>query len=274
MPAETTHATSTQEPQPAPSHEDQTSAASEDSLDKAFRSMLDPIEQQINAIAARLDGSNDGKTAGTDHTPSTDSIAELQTQQSFIFKALDDLSGKVDRLLENTAPPAEPEPPEAEAEVVEEPSPADTRQRWGRVVLGEALNSNETVSDARQQLLDDTLEGSESAVGLAARIMLVHTASPADLPPLLKELGEAYYRWHPKHSDTPDKMEEVLVAWLHDRISAAGLRNRIDVVRVGDQYDTSRHISSQRGIEVSEVSGWVVLRDNGRTLSKAKVSLK
>jgi hypothetical protein len=94
------------------------------------------------------------------------------------------------------------------------------------------------------------------------------------LPSLLKELGEAFYRWRPKTTDSADKMEEALVAWLHDRIAAAGLRNRIDVVRVRDQYDSTRHMSSQRGIEVSEVCGWVVLRDNGRPLSKAKVSLK
>jgi len=274
MSTETTEAPSTEEQRPASPADDQERASAADSLDKAFKSILGPIEQQINAIAVRLNGSQDGKAGGDGSVPTADSISELQTQQSFIFNALDDLSGKVDRVLEYTAPPPEPEPQVAEAEVVEEPAPAATHERWGRVILGEELNSNESVSDARQKLLDDALEGSENAVSLAARLMLVRTATPADLPPLLKELGEAYYRWRPKTTDTPDKMEEVLVAWLHDRISAAGLRNRIEVVRVGDQYDTSRHLSSQRGIEVSEVSGWVVLRDNGRTLSKAKVSLK
>lgn len=275
MSVDTTDAVSTEELHPNATISEQDSPTASASIDEAFKSILGPIEDRIATLAARLEGRPDVQPATNDGSPTLEAMTELQTQQSFMFNALDDLSSKVDRLLESATAEQESEPPQLiVAEVKEEVTPADTSDQWGGVIFGKELNSNESVAGPRRQLLDDALSGDENAVGLAARVMLVQTATPADLPSLLKELGEAFYRWRPNTTDSVDKMEEALVAWLHDRIAAAGLRNRIDVVRVRDQYDSTRHMSSQRGIEVSEVSGWVVLRDNGRPLSKAKVSLK
>jgi hypothetical protein len=35
-----------------------------------------------------------------------------------------------------------------------------------------------------------------------------------------------------------------------------------------------RHNAAERGVEVADVFGWVVLRDNGKVYSKANVSLR
>ena len=69
-------------------------------------------------------------------------------------------------------------------------------------------------------------------------------------------------------------MEQALVKILEQRIATVGLRNSIEVIRPGDRYDATRHISPDRGVEVAEVRGWAVLRDNGKPLTKASVGLR
>ena len=65
-----------------------------------------------------------------------------------------------------------------------------------------------------------------------------------------------------------------MIAWTHAQLEEIGLKNRIEVVQAGDRYDLNRHNAKERGVEVDEVFGWIVLRDNGKVYSKANVSVK
>ena len=247
------------------------------SLDDAFRSLLQPVEELIGRIAQRQEELEGEGSAAEVLTPVSKSLHDLRKGQSTIYKAIVNLSQRVEPLLAEESParlvatdaPSE-KGDEASQDVVDE----RLSDRWERVILGPDLCVDESVSDPRQRLLDDVLVGAEEAVGLAARIMLAQSASRGELPSLLKDLGEAFYRWQPKKTDDEDPLEQALADWLQKRIEEADLRNRIDLVRVGERFDAARHLSSQRGMEVSEVHGWVVLRDNGKSLSKANVSLK
>jgi hypothetical protein len=147
-------------------------------------------------------------------------------------------------------------------------------ERWEFLLLGEAICTDDSLIDERRALLDAVRDHEPAAVGLAARLMLVQSAGADEMPLLLKEIGEAYYRWRPKNADVNDAFENALVAVLDRRIAEVGLRNSIDLVRPGDRYDAARHVTSDRGVEVTAVRGWAVLRDNGKPLTKASVALR
>ena len=141
-------------------------------------------------------------------------------------------------------------------------------------MFGEQLCESASLAKDRKTLMDGVQRRDANAIGLASRLMLVQVASSDEVPSLLKEIGEAYYRWRPKTIDSQDAFEEALAASLRQRVAAVRLRNAIDLVRVGDRFDSSRHVTSDRGVEVTEVRGWVVLRENGKALTKASVSLR
>lgn len=142
------------------------------------------------------------------------------------------------------------------------------------LVFGQKLCEDSSLDNRRRELLDGVLAHEATAIGLAARLMLVPAAGADGLPLLLKEIGEAYYRKYPKSTDVTDALETSLVKDLGRQIAAVGLRNSIELVRPGDRYDASRHASPDRGVEVCEVRGWAVLRDNGKPLTKASVGLR
>jgi hypothetical protein len=142
------------------------------------------------------------------------------------------------------------------------------------LLFGAELCRLATLAEERRGLVEQVLREDAAGVGLAGRLMLARTATAEELPSLLKELGEAYYRWRPKTADVTDAFEESLAQVLRQRIATVGLRNSIELVRPGDRYDASRHTSADRGVEVAAVHGWMVLRENGKALTKAQVSLR
>lgn len=137
------------------------------------------------------------------------------------------------------------------------------------LIFGDDLAGHPSYSRARQSLLQALRQGDEDALGLAGEILIVRSATMDRLPTLLKDVGEAWYRW-PGGSD---ELRDALIAWLHARLDAVGLGNRIELVRVGDRYDSKRHNAKARGVEVTGVHGWVVLRDNGNVYTKATVAV-
>jgi hypothetical protein len=69
-------------------------------------------------------------------------------------------------------------------------------------------------------------------------------------------------------------MEEALVQWLQRSCETAGIYNTIALVHPGERFDSARHTASSRGVEIREVHGWIVLRDNGRVYTKATVTVR
>jgi hypothetical protein len=93
------------------------------------------------------------------------------------------------------------------------------------------------------------------------------------MPQVVKDVGEAWYRWRPDRSGGPDPFRDAIIDFLHRRMDAVGLTHRVALVHVGDRFDSKRHNTQGRGVEVSEVWGWLVLRDNGSVYTKASVAV-
>jgi hypothetical protein len=91
---------------------------------------------------------------------------------------------------------------------------------------------------------------------------------------LLKDLGEAYYRWQPKTTPGNNLFEEALIGFLQRTCENAGIYNSIELVHPGERFDSSRHNASSRGVEIVQVLGWIVLRDNGKVYTKAAVEVR
>ena len=140
------------------------------------------------------------------------------------------------------------------------------------IVFGQDFAYHENLAPLRRSLLASAQQGQEDAVGLVGQVLIVRSATMDRLPTLLKDVGEAWYRWQGEDSSA-DALRDALITWLHTRLEAVGLGNRIDLVRVGDRYDSKRHNAKARGIEVTGVQGWVVLRDNGNVYTKANVTV-
>ena len=52
------------------------------------------------------------------------------------------------------------------------------------------------------------------------------------------------------------------------------MSNTIELVHPGQRFDSMRHNAAERGVEITQVFGWIVLRDNGKVYTKASVAVK
>jgi len=141
------------------------------------------------------------------------------------------------------------------------------------IVFGQDLAYHESLLPERRTLLAAVHQGDEDALGLVGQLLIVRSATMDRLPGLLKYVGEAWYRWRGEETGAADPLRDAVIVWLHSRLEAVGLGNRIELVRLGDRYDSKRHNAKARGVEVTGVHGWVVLRDNGKVYTKANVTV-
>ncbi len=145
---------------------------------------------------------------------------------------------------------------------------------WQKAILGPVLAEDPTLDFHRQELLNGVLAGQAGACALAGQL-LVFQSSPAEkMPPLLKEIGEAFYRWQPKDKPGTSKLEEALIRWLKRACEDAGIGNSIELVHPGERFDAGRHTAAGRGVEITRVLGWVVLREGGKVYTKAAVEVR
>jgi len=240
--------------------------------EETFRAALQPLLQKIEAIesvvralgdrtspnalqesvAPLLGQINDGVNAH--HQAVIGTIGQLQQR----------LDGSVQHIAELLRPP-EPEPVES--------SPGANGD-WQHAILGSELADNPNLAIARRQLLDGMFAGEKAACSLVGQLIVFRSAAAEKMSPLLKEIGEAYYRWQPKAQAGTDPMEEALAAWLKRACDEAGIGNTIELVHPGERFDSTRHSAAQRGVEITQVLGWIVLRDNGRVYTKANVTVR
>jgi hypothetical protein len=161
-------------------------------------------------------------------------------------------------------------PQDSESQFVDASAGSD----WERAVLGPNLASNPDLAFQCRKLLSGVLQGDAASRSLAGQLLLFQSAAPEKMPNLLKEIGEAYYRWHPKTTSVSNKFEEAIIAWLQRTCEEQGIPNTIELVHPGERFDSSRHTASGRGVEITDVNGWIVLRDNGKVYTKASVTVK
>jgi len=145
--------------------------------------------------------------------------------------------------------------------------------RWQSILFGDDIEDNALLRRMRQELLAGLLAGEQHATTLAGHLLIFQAAPPDRLALLLKDLGEAFYRWNPS-SGHNDPMRDALIVWIHQQCKEVGVSNTIVPVHVGDRFEASRHIAKKRGVEVTAVQGWVVLRDNGKVYTKAAVDVR
>jgi hypothetical protein len=229
-----------------------------------------PVNDQFEKLESKLDDLLT-RTSGGDGS-GTQAVAELletmKAQTSSMSTAIQQLQDQMASGFENLADLLRPEDEPEE----DETAPAGVVD-WQRAILGE-LSENPGLSFQREQLMSGVLEGEPAACGLAGQLLVFQSAPPERLPTLLKDLGEAYYRWQPKTTPEANTMEDALVTWLHGRCEAAGIYNTIELVHPGERFDSARHNASSRGVEIMKVLGWIVLRDNGRVYMKASVDVR
>jgi hypothetical protein len=230
-----------------------------------------PVNEQFEKLESKLDDLLTRTSAGDGS--GTQAVAELletmKAQTSSVSTAIQQLHSQMTTGFENLADLLQPEEEPEEAET----TPAGAVD-WQRAILGQELSEDPALAFQREQLMSGVLEGEPAACGLAGQLLVFQSAPPERLPTLLKDLGEAYYRWQPKTTPEANPMEDALVAWLHGRCEAAGIYNTIELVHPGERFDSARHNASSRGVEILKVLGWIVLRDNGRVSMKASVDVR
>ncbi len=224
---------------------------------------LGPITEKIDRIEATLNklaesGSVDQPDAGPPIAEILDavnqSVRQLHEQANSQFQKLADLL--------------------APAEEAEEEAGLGGSAQWEELLLGPDLAANPALAFQRRQLLDGLQEAEPGACSLAGQLLVFRSASPERLPQLLKDIGEAYYRWQPKTTSAANPFEDAVVASLEKTCDAAGIQNKIELVHPGERFDAGRHAAGSRGVEITEVNGWIVLRDNGRVYTKASVTVR
>ncbi len=161
-------------------------------------------------------------------------------------------------------------PPKSEPDSAD----ADVGGDWPEALLGGELAHNPALNADKNQLLKGVRSGDPGACGLVGSLLLFRSAAADKMPPLLKDIGEAFYRWQPKTSNRPSELEKALVEWLKRACDQAGMANTIELVNPGERFDSLRHNASRPGVEITQVLGWIVLRDNGKVYTKASVAVK
>lgn len=210
----------------------------------------------------------DDKTIISVLTQLSDAVAEQQESLAASMRTLvcrmDDGFAAMAKLLS-----ANQQPGHAVADV----SPASD-DNWLRAVLGPTLAGDRSLDCERRRLARDVLANDPGACALAGQLLVFQASSPQRMPALLKDIGEAYYRWQPKRDGNDNPMETAIAAWLARACGDAGVAVSIALVHPGERFDVSRHVASGRGVEITEVAGWTVLRDNGKVYTKAAVAVR
>jgi hypothetical protein len=145
---------------------------------------------------------------------------------------------------------------------------------WQRAILGPELAADPSIDRARDELCSQVIEGDPAACAMVGQLLVFQGSPPEKMPQLLKDIGEAYYRWQPKSHAGHTPMEAALVRWLVARCDAAGVPNTIELVNPAERFDVMRHNAATRGVEITAVHGWIVLRDSGKVYTKATVTVR
>ena len=165
-------------------------------------------------------------------------------------------------------PPPQPAPEPARAAIQVAPNDGGD---WSRLIFGEQVGTDPSVGALSGALLTDLRQGDCDAMGLVGLLLVFNSSTSDRKLKMLKDLGEAYYRWNPTGAES---LRDALITWIHALLEQGGIANRIVVAQIGDRYDMQSHNAKERGVEVTDVHGWVVLRDNGKVYSKANVSVR
>lgn len=162
-------------------------------------------------------------------------------------------------------------PEEEETVIFRAPLPSKNIERD---IFGDVLADDSSIAAERAQLMAGLSADEPAATAMLGQLLVFRAAPSERIPQLLGEVGEAFYRWQSEQGREKEAFRDALIYWLGERCQEFGIANTIDLVRVGDRFEKSRHNPNQSGVEVTEVLGWVVLRDNGKVYTRANVEVK
>ncbi len=201
--------------------------------------------------------------------------ADLRQQEASLGARMEqlrlDLTTLAETIVGSVAAPAAPQPVAVQVPPTVGPPPDGDLDQ---LVFGPDFAEHGPVASARAALIAGFYNREAAATALVGQMLVFQAATVESMPGLLKDVGEAYYAWHPHSGAGDDAMRDALVQWLLGRCQAAGVGNTIQLVTPGDRYDSKQHHARERGIEVEQVFGWIVLRDNGKVYTKASVTLR
>jgi hypothetical protein len=251
-------------------------------LDYAFQSLLLPIKKSLARIEAKLAENGAAKSTVTPIEPipvaGDTSISVVTARIEQLSADLAEFRRAALHAIENNPAPfvvaEEIKPLAIESPTEAVPLEPAIHDSWEEIILGPELSGNAKLNTVREQFLSDVVSGVTSARALAGQLLLLQTTPPDELPERFRHVGEAYYRWRPRTTTADDPLEQALADWLTRQADAAGLRNSIQLVRPGDRFDSTRHSATTRGVEVTAVHGWVVLRDGAKVYTKASVTVQ
>ncbi|MGI6419712.1 MAG: hypothetical protein ACOX1P_29100 [Thermoguttaceae bacterium] len=233
------------------------------------------LEAKLDALAALAPGEDKRAPAGPPPTealadslrPVRDKLEVLDQQNAAIYHSLKLIESQFQSGIQSLAELLIPK------QAAEQEMP-ETSGRWRRAILGTDLAADAALGESTGQLLQGVAGGDKAAQALAGQLLVFQSAPAERLPQLLKDVGEAYYRWQPKTAPGNGPFEQALAGSLQRACEAAGIHNSIELVHPGERFDSARHNAASRGVEIVRVLGWIVLRDNGKVYTKAAVEVR
>lgn len=240
--------------------DDQLMSAAAETFGVRLDAIADTRDASLGGPPVRASDPADPRGAGAPGEAASSLVEAVQALRARLAVGLDEIAARVHDLGHAPAPP--------------EDEPAGAGPPWESVVFGEELADERAIESDRAALLDDLRRGDPAAGCLVGQLLVFHSAAPAQKPQLLKELGEAYYRWQPMERGPERPLELALSAWLEKACEAAGTRRKILLARIGSRFNATYHRSIDRGGEIVEVLGWIVLREDGSVYQKASVGVR
>ncbi|MDD4270728.1 MAG: hypothetical protein GXY25_03975 [Pirellulaceae bacterium] len=233
------------------------------------------LEAKLDALAGLVAGEDRGASADAPPPealvdslrPVRDKLEVLDQQNAAVYRLLERIEAQLQSGIQSLAELLIPQPA-ADEELPE------TSAAWRRAILGADLVDDAALGESTGQLLQGVAGGDKAAQALAGQLLVFHSAPAERLPQLLKDVGEAYYRWQPKTAPGNSPFEQALAGSLQRACEAAGIHNSVELVHPGERFDSARHNAASRGVEIVRVLGWIVLRDNGKVYTKAAVAVR
>jgi hypothetical protein len=146
---------------------------------------------------------------------------------------------------------------------------------WRMAIFGTLLMNDVQLTAQMDTLCDRIQAGDAAAALLAGQLMIFRNTVPERRPQLLKDVGEAFYRCFPKTEEGDDLFEQKIAEDLERMCDQAGFPNTIELVQPGQRFDSTRHMTDDRGgVEITQVHGWVVMRNQEKVYTKASVSAR
>lgn len=140
--------------------------------------------------------------------------------------------------------------------------------------LFDGLDHEPALRLGRRELIDALLRRDVAAGALVGALLLFRSAPVGDKPRLLKTVGEAWHRWR-RQAIESQPLEDALLRWLNATCREMAIPLTVERVEPGVRYDPERHAADGRsGRDVTDVFGWVVVRDNNTVFEKAKVAVR